>query len=197
MTIVLPPGYGHVDLAFRHSGYQRDAHVTFGIEDAGAHGSPAGAVSLIYGDNLQPRMDSNVTLRSVEVAIGQDGGEPIIDRWDGSAVGGVSRSSTTAALAVLVTKRTALGGRRNVGRFFWPWFTSEDSVSELGVIGSGDVNAMQLRFNDLRNDLESEGIPMCLLHRTGTTAVPDPTTVTSLQVSNVVSTQRRRQLRNV
>lgn len=198
MTIVIPPGYGHVDISFRHSAYQRDAHCTFGVADAGSTPDPATVVreAWIAAGSMGQFMDSNVSIVQVRVTIGQDGGDPTIDVNNEPFQGPVSRDSTTAALAVLFTKRTAFGGRRGTGRMFVPWFVGDNQVSETGILDAGIVPPRTSGFNTLIEELGTEGMPMVLLGRTGISPVPPPRPVLSGVCSNVISTQRRRQVRN-
>lgn len=198
MSIILPPGYGHVDLSLRHNELQRDAHVTFGINGAAQAELVAVDVRAAFLANVNGRLDSNVTMREVRVEVGQDGGDPLIGTATNDQPGGRSGASTTAALAVLVNKRTAFGGRRNAGRNFWPWMIADTEVSETGIITPAVVLSLQNIFTGFHEDLDQAEIPMVILHRTGgITPAPDPTPVTNMLVDNVISTQRRRQPRNV
>lgn len=198
MAIILPPGFGAVDMTLRHNELQRDAHITFGIEVNTAVEGSAVAVRNAYDTAVNGRMDSNVTQREVRVEVGQDGGDPIIDIATSSVPGGRSGASTTAALAVLVNKRTGLGGRRNAGRNFWPWMIADTEVSETGIITPAVVVSLQSIFTNFLTALDANDVPMVLLHRSGgITPAGDPTPVTAMVVDNVISTQRRRQPRNV
>lgn len=196
MSIQIPPGFAHIDMAFRHSSYQRDAHVTFGVD---IQGDPTFVATGVLGSWLTEwngRLDSEVTLREVTATIGQDGGDPVIDSVTNSTAGGRSGASGTVALAVLVSKRTGLGGRRNGGRWFLPWMVADTEISELGIVTAGVVTLLQTRADNFLGSLEDASLPMVILHRTGVSAVPAPTPVTSLLVDGVISTQRRRQVRN-
>lgn len=199
MSIQIPPGFAHCDLALRHTQYQRDAHVTLGVEPEDIYmEAVAQAVAEAFQVALMPRVDSQVQLRSVTATIGQDGGDPIVVDWipPNPVIGGRSGDSTTVALAVLVSKLTFLGGRRNQGRMFLPWIVADTEVSELGIITASVVTSLQTAVNNFRQTLVEYDVPPVLLHRTGATPVPAPTPVESLRVSNVISTQRRRQVRN-
>lgn len=198
MTLVIPPGYGHVDISLRHEAYQRDAHVTFGVAGAGANVEDvAGEVGTAFSTTMTAQLDSQVRMRLVEVTIGQDGGDPIVISEVWNLVGGTSGASVPPALAVGISKRTMFGGRRNSGRMFMPWWLQENQVDEVGVIIPAAVSARQTAVTQFLSVLEADGFPMVLLHRTGNTPVPSPTPVTSLQVDPVISTQVRRQVRNV
>lgn len=200
MSIVIPPGFAHIDMAFRHVDYQRDAHVTLGVGFTTFPGSGVVAQAVLdaWLASLNTRLDSNVTLRQVEATIGQDGSDPLVEVVINTTTGGASASSVSPGQAVGIRKNTGLGGRRNSGRMFLPWFLPEGNVNEVGIINSSTVDVIQtqatLFWSELVDDPALDG--MVILHRTGGSSVPPPTLVTSLQVDNVVSSQRRRQVRN-
>lgn len=196
MSIQIPPGFAHIDMAFRHSTYQRDAHVTFGVDIQGDPDFVASGCLDAWMDAYNGRLDSQVTLREVTATIGQDGGDPTIQVAPNTTAGARSGDSGTVALALLVSKRTGLGGRRNGGRSFLPWMIADTEVNELGIVTGSVVTSMQERADDFFDYLTTVDLPMVILHRTGVTAVPAPTLVTSLLVEGVISTQRRRQVRN-
>lgn len=197
MAIVIPPGYAHVDLAFRHEAYQRDAHLTYGISTAGDPTLLAGLQVAAWNTTMNPVLDNNVRLREATVTIGQDGGEPLVDHASNTTPGARGMDATTAALAVLVTKRTGFGGRRNVGRNFLPWCAADSEVSEIGLVSTVRVNALQTAVDNWLDFMDAAPAPMVLLRRSQGEATPPPVPVTSLVVSNVISTQRRRQVRSV
>lgn len=200
MSIVIPPGFAHIDMAFRHASYQRDAHVTLGVAFDTFPGSGVVAVEVLdaWMDTLNSRLDSNVTMRQVEATIGQDGSDPLVEVAINTTVGGASASSVSPGQAVGIRKNTGLGGRRNSGRMFLPWFLPEGNVDEVGIINPTTVGQIQTEatafWTALVSSVALDG--MVILHRTGGSSVPPPTLVTSLQVDNVVSSQRRRQVRN-
>lgn len=199
MSIQIPPGFAHCDIALRHTQYQRDAHVTIGVEPDNIYfEAVAQAVGEAFDLALMPRVDSQVQLRSVTATVGQDGSDPLVSEYIPSTpqIGGRSGDSTTVALAVLVSKVTNLGGRRNQGRMFLPWIVADTEVSELGIITASVVTSLQTACNTFRSTLLEYDVPPVLLHRTGATPVPSPTPIESFRVSNVISTQRRRQVRN-
>lgn len=100
--------------------------------------------------------------------------------------------------AVLLTKNTGLGGRRNRGRLFWPSI-AETQVSNIGILTDDIVGGFNSIFNgmvyafDTLPTSESQETYMVILHNTVAAAEqPAPTRVTSMTCSNVLATQRRR-----
>lgn len=197
MTIIVPPGFAHIDLSFRHSLYQRDAHCTYGVNIGENPEQIADFCLSAWMSAMNAHLDNNVTMREVTATIGQDGGDPLIDTALNTTPGGRSAESTPPALALLLTKRSGVGGRRNTGRMFLPWFNSEASVSETGIVAPSTMTSYQTAVTAWLAFHTNGTVPMVILHRTGISTPPSPTPVTQLVASNVISTQVRRQVRNV
>jgi hypothetical protein len=215
MPLVIPPGFFMANVIIEHTGFARAAQVTFGIENAGDSNDPvvlANRIMAALGGPLAPRLDAQARFARVEVRLGQDGGEPLVGVSDVAPIQGtLVIESVTPNVAVLVHKRTSLGGRRNRGRLYLPWFLAEDGVDQVGTITPGSLAAIQTAMNDFLNLLETGGLigPMVVLHdstryvttrpspgvvvRTRSeTTTPPPTPVVALQVDGRIATQRRR-----
>jgi hypothetical protein len=97
----------------------------------------------------------------------------------------------TPNTAVLVQKRTILGGRSNRGRFYVPGLP-EDSVDGSGSILLTPLTALQAGANNYLAAAQAapEVENLVVLH--DQLVVGPPTPVTSLQVQTLVGTQRRR-----
>lgn len=200
-SIVIPPGFVHVDHTINLQGYARSAHVTYGWEPVESMGSPDDVAEHLHDIftsgawGVRQVLDSNSTVTRTNVTIGQDG-EPLVGEFQNPLPGLRGLTSLPPAMAVHWRKRTALGGRRNQGGMFLPWCLSENQVDEAGAISAGEVAAQQGFANAWFDALNNLG-QMVLLHRVGISAVPDPTPVTSLAVTPIISNQVRRQLRRV
>jgi hypothetical protein len=101
--------------------------------------------------------------------------------------------------AVLMQKRTGVGGRRNRGRCYLPHCVGETDVNEGGVIAAAVLATLQNRADVWLDRLNNGGVPgtptpAFLLHGvdpvTGDPFIPTP--VTSHPVSGTIATQRRR-----
>lgn len=206
MARVIPPGFAEISQELRLSGYPRSAYVTYGIAIKGTQGASMGLAEQAYNAfyaGMGNYMDSHVTFGRCRAVIGQDGGDPLLDEYDGGENGGSSRESPPPAIAVLINKNTGVGGRRNRGRMFMPWYAPEGSISEAGTMTTGVLGSIRSSANimlaNLTGTADDINPPewdlldgMVILH--GPLLGP-PTPVTSLTVSATVSTQRRRQLR--
>jgi hypothetical protein len=108
-----------------------------------------------------------------------------------SVVGTEPNSSVTANTAVLVQKRTALGGRSNRGRFFVPG-PPETLIGVDGVLAATVATAWQNAANNYKSAAEvaPEIDFLVILHDATVVGVPTP--VTALTSQSLVGTQRRR-----
>jgi hypothetical protein len=136
----------------------------------------------------------DLTLVRVDVVVGPTPDPLTFSSTEDPTPGFGTGGSAIVNTAVLVQKRTALGGRRNRGRFYIPAPDISGSVSVAGVLPSGELGEWQARadeFELLINggvDPAPEGT-LALLHATGS---PAATPITNLTVASKVATQRRR-----
>ena len=206
MARVIPPGFAEISQEMRLSGYPRSAYVTYGLKIRGTVGATMGLAEQAYEAFYRAwgtYGDTGVIFGRCRAVIGQDGSEPLIDEFAGGQTGSTSRESPPPAIAVLISKNTGVGGRRNRGRMFMPWYAPEGSISEAGTMTTGVLALIQggadnmvLNMLGSGHDLNEDDWDlldgMVILHGPGLGA---PTTVTSMTVSPTVSTQRRRQVR--
>lgn len=197
MSLIIPPGFAAVSIPIRNFAVTRAAAITFGIE---VPGSPvpdelAAEVQSIFAATVGSRMDASCSIGNTRVAIGQDGGEPVLGFAPASTPGGRALDATAPALAVLIQKRTARGGRRGRGNLYLPWACADNTVTEAGILATTEVNGYNTELNNWRTNMASESMNLTLLHSEGITAPGDPNEITSMQVSPVISHQVRRQTR--
>lgn len=198
MTIVIPPGYAQFSIEFWLTDYNRPAVNVWGVDcrdNIYAPDTMASGFLDIIGPSIAAGIDSNVTMRDVRMVLGQDGADPVVGFSTGSYAGTAVRESTAPALACLINLNTGLGGRRNRGRKYLPWALNDTSVSEKGAVENSAVTGWNTRMAAVKTAMAAnEWVPV-LLHGTGSSAVPDPTPVTTMTCSPVISTQRQRQAR--
>lgn len=171
--------------------------VTFGIETdlnvvpAETH---CDRVFQAWDDNFLPLMPNFITLTRVVGRFGQDAADDLIvqSTLPGQA-GAVSGDFLPQNNACLIRKRTALGGRKNRGRMYVPYVLPEGNVDNSGIIAGTRVTAIQTAADDFQDDLlagdPGPSIPMVVLHSVSTDT---PTPITTLEVDNLLATQRRR-----
>lgn len=75
---------------------------------------------------------------------------------------------------------------------YLPWSLSEGNVNEDGTISTAEQTIVQNAVTNWRTNINSTGNSLVLLHSLGKSSPGAPDPVTSLTVSNVVGTQRRR-----
>jgi hypothetical protein len=133
---------------------------------------------------------SAYTLDGGFVLVGNDGGDIRYDVTV-SRAGALGGSANPQNVATLVRKNTGLGGRRNRGRMFLPGIP-EAFTADNGIIAPANVTTLQTAVNLLHSGAlfaASNVDAMVLLHSTPPTT---PTVINSLDVQNLVATQRRR-----
>lgn len=92
--------------------------------------------------------------------------------------------------AVLVSKQTAAGGRRNRGRMFMPpYVPNETNVNAAGQLVSGDVTALNEYWTTFLQECVDGDLVPFLYHQSGDQT---PTAITGVVVSGLLATQRRR-----
>lgn len=163
---------------------------TFGCFPVDADSDPTGFCEDVwdaFAATLLGRSDNETLWGPVEATIGTPAGD-LPASGTSQAVGPRSDEMEAPNVAILVQKRTPLGGRRNRGRFYLPFMLSQDDLEENGIIGTVALTATQTECNDFLTALQTADIPMFLLHSDG----GSPTVVTSLVVQQLAATQRRR-----
>lgn len=194
-SVATPPGFGDVSVKLTLTGFNRSAYITFGIDPTGTDPdlvAQACYTSLAGAGALFSQLDSNVMIAETRVRLGTDGGEDLLGTHVTTTTGGRSGASVPPNVSLLVHKRTARGGRRGRGRWYIPWLLLTTQVAEDGTLNAGVIGPLQTAMNTTLTALTTNNVPMCVLHEPGTTAEGAPNVVTSLTVSNIVATQRRR-----
>lgn len=193
----IPAGFVEATFVFRCAGIDRDMTWSQGFDCADFTTKSASDMAFdIYQEYVgasNPIVAANMidsyTFKGVSV---------VKQMEEGPLVGGyfvdVAGTATTTALppncTALFTKVTALGGRRNRGRFFLPIYTpGELSVDAAGVINPATVSAVNTLYNNFRIGLEAANYALVLYHQTAP-FTPTPVTVWSMQ--SRIATQRRR-----
>jgi hypothetical protein len=184
----IPSGFGQVNLRFRGAGYPTGAEVTFGIQvlTAGDPTDVGEAIRTLWGTELQERTPVQVTLNTILVKFGPNDTGPFVEIGVGQGGGG-SAGNVNPNMAILITKVTALGGRANRGRWYYP--VAEDQVANAGILNPAEVTEMNTQVAAFLAGLTAGDTPMVVLHNDPLTA---PTTVTGMLVQGTTATQRRR-----
>ena len=194
MTTLIPPGFAAFAEEIIHAGSGRSAFVTGGVDVSSFGGDSEAAANAVHGSfgAWQPELTSNANFHGATLRIGQDGGDSVVaDSTSAPIVGTLAGAVQSANSAVLVSKQTALGGRKGRGRWFFPWGVTENNVDPLGVIDAEHVAGLQTAANNLLASFISNECPLVILH-SDVVGAPAPTLVTSLSVQALIGSQRRR-----
>jgi hypothetical protein len=126
----------------------------------------------------------------VSVAFGTSTGD-IIGQHLQVVHGTVTDNCPPNNLALLVTKNTGAGGRRNRGRMFVPpIYINEGAVDSVGVISGSTLSSNSTYWGNVIPGMAAIDVSMMLFHQGA--GAPSPTGVTSLTVQALAATQRRR-----
>lgn len=194
--MVIPEDYAQVNLIYSGSACPTGAEVTFGLTINAFSGTPvecAQAVAdAVNASDFQSLTATGNDIDECRVKFGPDETGPF-----GSVTGVAScnggTGSDSPAVALLVTKVTAHGGRRGRGRMYIPGLPASYSGfgGDLTPTVVTDANVILQNFLD---ELEGSDLGMVVLHGPAH-PMESPYLVTSLICAPQVATQRRRNRR--
>lgn len=191
--MIIPSGFGQVNLRFSGDIIPTGAEVTFGIDVALVDDTPAEMAELIrqrlLTANIAQNYVNNVTLSSILVKYGPNDIGPsgiVAAAIQGSKTG----DNVAANTACLVNKNTAFGGRAGKGRMYWPGMSAED-IDDSNLLSSAFATAFATALNNFRTAMATADVGLVLLHDAGS-PLTIPTPITSFTVQRLVATQRRR-----
>lgn len=192
MTLLIPPGYALVTLKWKLSLDAEPMESTFGVGN-GSHAlgqTEANAIASAWLARFTlAGLRNTYTFTGLDMAVGQDGGDPVHYTVVQNSVGTGTNASLPQNCALLIKKGTALGGRQGRGRMYLPaGYLQEGLVDDNGTIDSSFRGDLQTAATAFRSDVAGAAGNMDLLH-SGSLA---PTVVTSLTVDTRIATQRRR-----
>lgn len=188
--MTIPVDYAQCNFQFAGVGLPTGAEVTLGIAVDSFVGGPqdiADAVATAFNaGDLNQLYSEDITCTKVVVKFGPDSTGPTYESLIG-AVGGSTGEAAGPGVALLVKKVTALGGRKNRGRLYFPGIP-EGSVDSAGAVAGGFLTAAEGAFTDLVTDLNAVNLPPMVLHSGSET----PTEILELVPQATTATQRRR-----
>jgi len=193
MSIRIPPGFAEVWMSFNLSTDPELMYTSIGVDLANGVGADqASADSLLTAmkSAIDDLVASVYSLGPGHVIFGNDGGDIRVDGSIASTAGLAATGPLPQNTAWLLTKNTALGGRRNRGRLYIPG-VSNNLVGANGVLTTAAIAVGNTAGTNLLNNLlataEAEGV--VLFHNS---APATPTPITSIKCQSRVATQRRR-----
>lgn len=188
------------------SDMSRAALLTFATE---CTGTPSGTLAQTSVNAFQTAfnahpatiIDNEVTIDFPTIRLGAGTTVPYEAVANGSSItGGASSTTVPPNVALLVKKVTALGGKQNRGRTYYPFLIDSSLISEAGVIQTSALNTWQGVMNAFLTALSSANIPMCIANKVfnvplpphHVTSINTGPLVTGLVVESIAATQRRR-----
>lgn len=126
----------------------------------------------------------------VACALGTSTGDLLGQRF-ATITGTVSDACPPSNCSMLITKTTALGGRRYRGRMFIPPAEiNEGAVDSVGVVSGSTLTAFASHWDTFYDALVSDNCIPHLFHQGA--GAPVPTPITSFTAQSQLATQRRR-----
>jgi hypothetical protein len=206
---VIPVGFAQVTHIFDGANLPNGGAIVYGIQnDASLDATAVAAIcGDLFHDTLLTQLTADVSLVRTDVKLGPNETGTIGSSTAGAGAGSQSNNSMGPNTAILVTKSSAIGGRRGRGRMFLPGVDS-DSVDDTGNLLTAFLSDTQDQADLFLEGLNSNDVGMHLLHDFAYTWVindngqprrvpsstppPFPNVVTALTVQSLVATQRRR-----
>lgn len=206
MSMHLPAGYATLAYNFVGTGLPLGAATTFQVQLSTPDDTPVEVgttFNALWNTHLKSLISSSVTMTGTRVKFGpmEDGPFTTVSA---SLAGTSSASTVPPNTAVLITKRTAFGGKSGSGRMFHPG-ANDTIVDDSGKLTPATQTAWQTAFSAWYVAAASSGSQIVLAHTSGTYTKKDGTVVTvadrlpslvlGLNVASQVATQRRRNRR--
>lgn len=199
MSIVVPVGEGWAQFTFNNAATVKDMTFGIGLGPETDFSDRAALAENLFGawtDTEEPEgapfasatMISGWTFAGVEV-FEQTSLGPVSGLSTSTQVGTASGGGVIVNTALLVSKTTALGGRKNKGRMYVPMCqVAEADIDAGGFIGAGQVTNLQGRYTVAFQQSILVDAQLCIHHSDGSTGTP----MTGLVVGSKAATQRRR-----
>lgn len=195
MGVLIPVGWGQVTVPFYSTSFSRPLAITWGF-DAPPDPDPVTIANEIRGTLTDTNGPFPASVVRSDTQIGpcivQVGTEEGILSGSGTlAINGTATLGTRPPVnvALLIQKRTALGGRRNRGRLYVPpvnW--DEDTIDNQGNFSSTFITAAATDWEFVLSTETAAGRGMYVLH----SAPGAPTEIIDLVPQVLAATQRRR-----
>lgn len=196
MSLVIPPGFGNLNIVFTWVGDPEPMLTSIGVTMSDVP-TPAEVFDLYadggWTDLLQIMCSETVQVNALNMEVGQDGGPPIVvDSVPQPADAGTQNANCFPQNnAYLLKKRTALGGRVGRGRMFWPG-CAEGNVNSIGVLDTAFRAAVQAVIDGILPALPIGPIDGYVLLHDEDSPTTAPTALSSLLLDQRTATQRRR-----
>lgn len=192
----IPIGDHNVTFVYKHGDATRDATFQIGFHEIVPETDPSAVVERLFdhwvasGSPGQASYCSNEWLFLGLVDSYSTSTGPVTYDAPTVQVGSITAAPMPLNCAVLVSKRTNVGGRRGRGRLFAPpIYPGEANVNGIGVIDSTYISNLSIAWNAFRVACIDDNLQPVLFHAT---APFTGSNINSFVVENRIATQRRR-----
>lgn len=194
MGVLIPVGYGQCTFHFSQTGVVKEQTWSCGYNWSGSPDPSAHAeeISGFFTDPLAPFLAAHMLsefkyLGTSTTEVDESG--PLLGVFGTTVTGTRSGGTLPPNCSVLLSKATALGGRKNRGRIFSPAVNFDETlVSSGGVLESTGVGLYGGYWQNSFDSWIASDIPPVLLHSEAGT----PTPITGVNMQSLIATQRRR-----
>jgi len=189
--MIIPVGYGQVNFLFGGVGLPTGAQCTLGFDNDASMTAAEAADEFgsAFVDHIVGNLSSSTQFNGTLVKLGpNETGPSAIFNTAASGTDGANQGPPMSC--ALISKITALGGRKGRGRMFLPGIEDSD-IDTGGDIGAGKQSSLNTNFANFLADLTTLQLFPVLLHNDSTV----PTTITEFVCQTRMATQRRRQRR--
>jgi hypothetical protein len=191
--MLIPDGYGQVNIKFTGVGAPLGAQCTFGVQFVGTPVSLtdlAQDISDAWDARIMPQLSSAISHTSTLLKKGPNDTGAFVEVPGGGAGAGAA-TGVTPQVCHLISKITNHGGRSGRGRMYLPGLL-EGNVDAAGIINPTTVANVSAAFALLLSDLETTlTSPMVLLHGE-TSPATGPYIVENMICQSKVATQTDR-----
>lgn len=184
----------------------RPALLTFALSIPGTPGIGVAQTTVddfqtIFNNRFTAILDNEVEALQPTCRLGDGSTTPFEAVASGAiGTGGSTASTLPPQNAVLLKKNTGVGGKKNRGRTYLPFFVDAAHVSESGKLDSTAITAAQTACNNFLSDLHSGPGDLVIANKVfnvplpphHVTAINTGPAVTSYVVEVLLATQRRR-----
>lgn len=187
--MIIPAGFCQVNFVFTGEGAPSGAEITLGLEyNSGDSPSQVAqdCADAWSAEDLDALYVDALTLSAILVKFGPNSTGPSAELAV-SVPGTASGAAVPPNTSMVISKITALGGRKGRGRMFFPGI-NEGAVSSAGILDGALVSGSDSRWTDFAATLALAGHGCVLLHNDLTA----PTPITEFATQARAATQRRR-----
>lgn len=191
--MVIPEGFGQVNIRFTGNAQPNGAEVVFGFENQASATNPDDVGSSFKSAALTADLASiiendsectEVLVKFGPTSTGVSGVYPI------GIAGDAGSDGTIPSAAVLLKKQTDHGGRTGRGRIYHP-FVMAAWTDDGGNIGTPVRDTVSNVYNEINVNMTIDGFPWVLLHGPEHGTLP-PYPITTMLAQTPAATQRRR-----